>query len=186
MSRTEAQIEASRLNGAKSRGPVTSEGKAISSRNSLKHGIRAATTVIQGENAAAFDEILADLYAEFEPATITEESLIRTMAAAIWRQGRTIRVEQSILNMQMRNEAQRYPHIANYPDLLNGTAFSNLGDKSRNLDLILRYEAHYDRQFLRAHKRPARIAPGAPAVRPRSARLRERQCRSHRPLSGGC
>lgn len=153
MQRTEAQIEASRLNGAKSRGPVTAEGKAISSRNSLKHGIRAATIVIEGENAAEFDEILNGLYEEFEPATISEEALVRTMAAALWRQARNIRVEQGTLNMQMRNEAKRYPQIANRPDLLNATAIKTLGDNTSALDLILRYESHFDRQFLRAHKR---------------------------------
>ena len=36
--RSERQRQASRLNGAKSKGPVTAAGKAHSSRNSLKQG----------------------------------------------------------------------------------------------------------------------------------------------------
>ena len=36
--RSPAQIEAARRNGARSRGPVTPAGKAISSRNAVKHG----------------------------------------------------------------------------------------------------------------------------------------------------
>jgi hypothetical protein len=39
--RTPAQIEASRRNGARSKGPVTAEGKARASRNALKHGLTA-------------------------------------------------------------------------------------------------------------------------------------------------
>ena len=39
--RTPAQTLASRRNGARSKGPVTAEGKARASRNALKHGLSA-------------------------------------------------------------------------------------------------------------------------------------------------
>jgi hypothetical protein len=50
-----ARAEASRRNGAKSRGPKTLEGKARSAQNALKHGLRAQKYVVPpDENAAEF------------------------------------------------------------------------------------------------------------------------------------
>jgi hypothetical protein len=50
-----ARAEASRKNGAKSRGPRTPDGKARASRNALKHGMRAEQhVVVEGESAEAF------------------------------------------------------------------------------------------------------------------------------------
>ena len=52
---TEAQQEASRLNGAKSHGPVTPEGKAISSQNSLKFGAYSKLPLLPGEDPQKYE-----------------------------------------------------------------------------------------------------------------------------------
>ncbi len=55
-----ARAEASRRNGAKSRGPKTPEGKAHSAQNALKHGLRARKyVVLPDEDAAAFQTLEA-------------------------------------------------------------------------------------------------------------------------------
>jgi hypothetical protein len=48
-----ARAEASRRNGARSRGPRTPEGKARSSQNALKHGIRAQKFLVLPDEDAA-------------------------------------------------------------------------------------------------------------------------------------
>ena len=52
MSRTRAQI--ARENGAKSKSPITAEGKAKSSKNALKHGLLSTRTIIGNEDANEF------------------------------------------------------------------------------------------------------------------------------------
>src|SRR4051794_31607217 len=49
-----ARAAASRENGRKSRGPKTPQGKQRSKFNRLQHGLCAATTVLPGEDPAAF------------------------------------------------------------------------------------------------------------------------------------
>ena len=63
-----ARAEASRQNGAKSRGPKTAEGRARSAQNALKHGMRAQKhLVLPDEDAAEFDALEAALVEELAP-----------------------------------------------------------------------------------------------------------------------
>ena len=49
---TQAQTKANRQNSKKSTGPRTAEGKAVVSKNAVKHGLFAAEAVITGEDPA--------------------------------------------------------------------------------------------------------------------------------------
>ena len=63
-----ARAEASRRNGARSRGPKTEEGKARSAQNALKHGMRAQQhLVLPDEDGAEFADLEAALVAELAP-----------------------------------------------------------------------------------------------------------------------
>ena len=55
---TEKQIEASRANGAGSKGPLTAQGKLNSSRNSRRHGLLARTVVLEAESTVRFHQLL--------------------------------------------------------------------------------------------------------------------------------
>ena len=81
--RSPAQIEASRRNGARSRGPVTEEGKARASRNALKHGLTAMHhLVLEDEAPAELEEMTARLMAEVAPMSEIEARLARRLAIA--------------------------------------------------------------------------------------------------------
>ena len=68
--RTPAQIEASRRNGARSKGPTSPEGKQRASRNALKHGLTAL------QHLVLEDEVPDALEALIE--TVTEETGAQT------------------------------------------------------------------------------------------------------------
>ena len=80
--RTPNQTRASRANGAKSKGPVTPQGKRNSSRNRTRHGMFADTIVLEGEDKSQFLEMLEDLFAEYQPRTRMESMLVEVLAAA--------------------------------------------------------------------------------------------------------
>ena len=76
------RIEASRANGAKSRGPVTEEGKQASSQNSRTHGLLSKKVVLAGESQEEFEALLASFLEEHQPETATERDLIEKMVIA--------------------------------------------------------------------------------------------------------
>jgi hypothetical protein len=164
--RTERQIEASRANGAKSRGPVTPEGKRNSCGNALKHGL------------------LADFEHELQPETTMEYLLMQKMAAAQWRQFRLWGMEKAAMEYQIRKQAGTVGRGEDNATLAS-LAFQTLSDDSRSLDLFHRYDSVCDRQYLRAHKRflelrrsrGASLAPMPPSKRYRNHSSRRRQSR---------
>jgi hypothetical protein len=84
-----ARAEASRRNGAKSKGPKTPEGKARSAQNALKHGFRAQKDmVLQGEDAAEFAALEAALMEELAPEGALQSVLAQRVVAAAWRLAR--------------------------------------------------------------------------------------------------
>jgi hypothetical protein len=83
--KSEKQLEAARLNGAKSKGPITPEGKANSSRNAITHGLLTTSVLLVGESRERFLDLLAEFTELYKPRNITERSLVETMAMARWR-----------------------------------------------------------------------------------------------------
>ena len=151
--RSDLQIQASRANGSKSRGPVTEEGKLTSSRNALKHGILSDTVLLPGENPASFEADAQDLFEEHKPVGHTEQELLEIMIIARWRRTRIWMLERTCLAGQMHQECLRVPESKLDPTTAAAIAFRNLADHSRTLDLVNRYESRYDRQYFRAHRR---------------------------------
>jgi hypothetical protein len=92
-----ARARASRINGARSRGPKTEEGKTRSAQNALKHGLRAERFVLlPDEDAAEFEAKEAALVEDLAPEGALEGILVRRIARAAWRLSRADRIEAEL------------------------------------------------------------------------------------------
>ena len=165
--RTQAQIEASRRNGALSQGPITEEGKQRSSQNAVKHGLTARTVVLCTEDPVLFDQLEQDYIDSFRPCTIFELHLVQRIAVNEWRLRRSYAIATAINDRSMAdNKAQ--------DDLEHG-AFDNdyrLGLNQKRIEKevapVHRAEAYYERSQTRAlaefHRQRKLRPPGAQPI----------------------
>lgn len=146
---TEKQLNASRANGAKSRGPITPEGKRNSSRNAIRDTTLASTVVLQGESRHRFFNLCASLTSELRPATAIESLFVQKMAVAQWRQMRLWNLEKVNLDLEVNRQtaAPGSPADTGDPAIRGAIAFRS--DSHSNSQLT-QMEMRYDRQFARA------------------------------------
>lgn len=143
--RTPAQAEAARRNGALSRGPVTTAGKARSSLNALRHGLASeAHPVVRGEDPAAFAALHADLQARFAPDDAVSAFLVRRLASTMWRTLRAERLEAETVDTREQRPDREFmegynPHSPAVWDVARFNA-------------VARYQGHLERTFLRTLK----------------------------------
>ncbi len=95
--RSEKQRQASRTNGAKSKGPKSPEGKAVSKFNGLKHGLRAEHVVLPGEDPLAFEAERQGWIQDWKPISHTRAILVERAAVASWRLRRAVKAEAAFL-----------------------------------------------------------------------------------------
>ena len=80
------QHQANIQNARKSTGPKTPEGKQAVRFNAVKNGLRASLMVLpfENEDSGEFDQLCADLEAEWQPQTYTERLLVEQMCVNQW------------------------------------------------------------------------------------------------------
>jgi hypothetical protein len=79
---TEAQTNANRENAKKSTGPRTPAGKAISSRNSLIHGMTSGKFLPPDGDPDEFFQLLDQFRDRFQPFDQFEDALVERLVAA--------------------------------------------------------------------------------------------------------
>src|SRR2546426_3611839 len=146
------KAESARINGAKSRGPKTPQGRAAIAMNAFSHGFTAKTLILQNENSDQFVKMLDDYYSYLQPTNQIEVDLIADMVAARWRLRRIWRYETAMLDIEMDSQSPDFEkRFEKYDeDMRGGAAFSALADKSKGLSTALRYDIHLSRTYRRS------------------------------------
>jgi hypothetical protein len=198
--RTEAQRAAARVNGAKSKGPTTEEGKAKSALNALRHGLLAGSLVLTSESRAKFDALLSAYLDEYQPEGQTENDLVEEITAAKWQQQRCWTLTTALLDVTMDRMAEEITNEFSNVDTPTRTALAFLKQASQSAALVLlnRYAARHAREWHRAidklraiqkerrERRGAPISPNEPeqAVTPESSTISPLATRTpHSPLA---
>ena len=105
--RTAKQNAASRKNGARSRGPVTAEGKKRVRLNAVSTGCRAKSLFLPGESPQEFALQLDELIDGFQPRSGMEFSLIHEIAQADWMCQRVERAHFERLKAHIESAGDR-------------------------------------------------------------------------------
>ena len=171
---TQKQAEASRANGAKSKGPQSEQSREKSAKNAVQHGLTSTHNILlAGEDPARFQEMCAEYEQAYHPNGAVENHLVQDMVAARWRIRRLWNIEARLLDEEMASHDAGL--AAQRPDLDGAThlalAFRRLADESRSFALISRYESRLQRQHERAvrtlrdlqsARQPKQAAPEVP------------------------
>ena len=148
--RTDQQKAASGTNGAKTRGPISPEGKRKSARNSFRHGLLAKAIVFEGESSKQFAALLKAFCHELQPRSPIEDLLVQKMAVNQWRQERIwgqekarasqprCLPESSPQGSTLQEICQPEPRIATQMNMSEMRYDRQFG---RALDRLLRYRA---------------------------------------------
>src|ERR1700735_4841226 len=145
--RSPLQIAAARANGAKSRGPVTAqgkrasagnsanstgpvtpEGKSRSSQNATRHGLLSDSMVLHGESDARFCALLNTLESELQPEPGIESIQAEIMAVAHWRRMRLWSLEKALYLQETLKRQDAACKSSNSAQAGNGDAVNEDGD----------------------------------------------------------
>ena len=154
MSKKLTKAESARINGAKSKGPKTPEGKQRSRLNAIRHGLAARTVCLTKEDRPIFEAVVEAYTNRFQPADDIEEDLIEQMVVAKWKQRRCWAMETAALTLEMhRGRPLVKAQFGEIDEVTRQTiAFMSLSEKDDFLKVLARYESSYRRAYHRALK----------------------------------
>lgn len=101
--------DANRRNALRSTGPRTQEGKQVSRRNAIRHGLTAETVLEVSEDPADYQAFELSVTTDFDAQTAVERELVLRLASLLWRLRRAIAIETGLLHLHAEGEAETHP-----------------------------------------------------------------------------
>ena len=147
---TAAQIDANRQNARKSTGPRTPEGKNISSRNSLVHGMTSGKFLPPDGDPGEYFHLLDQFRARFQPGDGVEDRLVERMAAAEFKMCSVRYIDAGLFHYQLKTNPMP-PHFSE-DERTNPLAWAFQCDAAHQnaFSKLMRYEGSLQREFSRA------------------------------------
>ena len=97
------RVQANRLNALQSTGPRTTAGKAASSANSLKHGLRRwKPTLLPGESAVQWKKFAVEIFDDLQPCGPVQMMWAGRIAFLMWKLRSTAGARKLLLDQQWR------------------------------------------------------------------------------------
>src|SRR5688572_13397869 len=114
-----AIVRRNRKNSLKSTGPKTSAGKAIASRNHLRHGLRANPAALNGEDGRQFRALHNRLIGQVQPRDEIEAGIVHRITVSLWRLARSARVDGALSSLSVRAVAPQREQAQEWVERIN-------------------------------------------------------------------
>jgi hypothetical protein len=145
---SQRQVIANRRNAAKSTGPKTVVGKAISARNSTTHGFYSTTVLLPAEDREEYLRFARRLAHAYSPCGVLEEEAVRTIIEVRWQMRRANVVDTEMFQIFGFYEGE---------DRGVGTAFAHDAAQANAFSKLIRYHGFLLRRLQAAEKELARL-----------------------------
>jgi len=143
------QLAANQRNALKSMGPRTTEGKAVASRNSLKHGLLSSQPVMDDESKEEYEQFREGLLTDLAPQCQLECLLADRIVGSAWRLRRAVRIEREMLQADFDGNCGP-PGISSSKSKILGICVGTRLIFDATYGKFSRYEAHIERGLYKA------------------------------------
>ncbi|MEO8656816.1 MAG: hypothetical protein ABI693_00005, partial [Bryobacteraceae bacterium] len=106
--RTPKQVETSRANGTKSKGPKTQEGKDISKMNAFKHGYYGEFILLPGESHAGHVHLHEAYLHRFQPQDHSEFACVEQLVKLQWEMRRAWTDQRNSVIIRIDDQRPRF------------------------------------------------------------------------------